>query len=54
MGVATGTISRWERADGTKPRDYRWKRIRQLWVLNRENKKDKFWKDRKEPVEFMD
>ena len=52
IGVSGLTISRWERVNGTHPRRFRLRRVRELWKLVRAMKDDKFWDDRIAPPEF--
>ena len=52
IGVGGLTISRWERRNGTFPREYRWRRIRELWNLSLFLQRDGFLEDRKEPIDF--
>lgn len=52
LGVSSLTVSRWERKDGTWPRSYRWRRIREVWGITREMKKESFWLDRTTPPDF--
>jgi transcriptional regulator with XRE-family HTH domain len=54
LGVSLPTIANWERTNGTYPRKYRWRRIRELWKLSKELRNEEYWKDRDEPPSFYD
>ena len=48
------TVSRWERRNGTMPRAYQWRRLRELWEFMKavEAQGEGFMKNRMRKVEF--
>jgi transcriptional regulator with XRE-family HTH domain len=52
VGVIPITVSRWERRNGTMPRHYQWRRLRELWQVTKEMGKEGFWMNRKRRPEL--
>jgi DNA-binding XRE family transcriptional regulator len=54
VGVIPMTVSRWERRNGTMPRAYQWRRLRELWEFMKavEAQGEGFMKNRMRKVEF--
>ena len=54
VGVSWVTITRWERKNGTMPRAYQWRRLRELWEFTKtvEAQGERFLTNRTRKVEF--